>query len=60
MDGIFNFLRSDLFLSLIGGFALGTAGLALVQPANATASAGESSQSISIEGPSYETAPINL
>lgn len=56
MDGIFNFLRSDLFLSLMGGFALGTAGLALVQPATAKASAGGSSHSISIEGPSYETA----
>ena len=56
MDGIFNFLRSDLFLSLMGGFALGAAGLALVQPATAKASAGGSSYSISNEGPSYETA----
>jgi hypothetical protein len=59
MNRFFSFLRSDLFLSLIGGFALGTAGLALVQPANAQVRAGGSTQSISIEGPSYETAPLN-
>ena len=58
MDGIFNFLRSDLFLSLMGGFALGAAGLALAQPANAQESAARFKQSISIEGQSYETAPI--
>jgi hypothetical protein len=35
MDRIFNFVRSDLFLSLAGGFALGVAGLAVIQPASA-------------------------
>jgi hypothetical protein len=35
MNQIFNFLRSDLFLSLAAGFALGAAGLALVKPAYA-------------------------
>ena len=34
MNQIFNFLRSDLFLSA-AGFALGAAGLALVKPAYA-------------------------
>ena len=36
MDSIFNFLRSDLFLSLLGGFALGAAGLAIIKPASAS------------------------
>lgn len=49
MDGIFNFLRSDLFLSLIGGFALGMAGLALVQPATASQGVVEAGPSISID-----------
>lgn len=35
MDSIFHFLRSDLFLSLLGGFTLGVAGLTFIQPANA-------------------------
>ena len=48
MDSIFNFVRSDLFLSLMGGFALGVAGLALIQPANAGEVAFEAGQSISI------------
>ncbi|MES2782079.1 MAG: hypothetical protein V4657_04740 [Pseudomonadota bacterium] len=51
MDGIFNFLRSDLFLSLMGGFALGAAGLALVQPATANEVAVDAAQSISIDAP---------
>jgi len=48
MDGIFNFVRSDLILSLMGGFALGLAGLALIQPAAAGEVAFEAGQSISI------------
>lgn len=48
MDGIFNFVRSDLFLSLMGGFALGVAGLALIPPANAGEVTVEAGQSISI------------
>ncbi len=58
MDGIFNFLRSDLFLSLMGGFALGAAGVALIQPANAQMRDSRYTQSMSIEGPSYESAPL--
>jgi hypothetical protein len=35
MKRIFSFMRSELFLSIAGGFALGLAGLSLVQPASA-------------------------
>lgn len=54
MDGIFNFLRSDLFLSLFGGFALGVAGLALIKPASASDAMVKSEQSISIGSASHE------
>lgn len=36
MNRCISFMRSELFLSLAGGFALGLAGLALVKPASAT------------------------
>jgi hypothetical protein len=36
MTKLFSFARSELFLSLIGGFALGVAGMALIKPASAT------------------------
>ena len=36
MNRLTSFVRSDLFLSLAGGFALGLAGMALVKPASAT------------------------
>jgi hypothetical protein len=42
MDRIFSFLRSELFLSMVGGFALGLAGMALVKPASATSEKNES------------------
>jgi hypothetical protein len=42
MTRIFHFLRSELFLSLAGGFALGLAAMALVKPASATAEKTES------------------
>lgn len=48
MDRIFNFVRSDLFLSLAGGFALGVAGLALIKPANAQSVDVEASRSITV------------
>ena len=35
MTRMIAFFRSDLFLSLVGGFALGIAGIALVRPASA-------------------------
>ncbi|MBL0925800.1 MAG: hypothetical protein IBJ12_15215 [Sphingomonadaceae bacterium] len=51
MDRIFNFVRSDLFLSLAGGFALGVAGLALVKPANADSGNVEAARSIVVGAP---------
>jgi hypothetical protein len=36
MNRFFSFLRSELFLSIAGGFALGFAGMALVKPASAS------------------------
>lgn len=53
MDGIFNFLRSDLFLSLFGGFALGVAGLALIKPATASDVTVEATQSITVGNAPY-------
>lgn len=35
MNRLIAFFRSELFLSLAGGFALGIAGIALVRPASA-------------------------
>jgi hypothetical protein len=35
------FFRSDLFLSLAGGFALGIAGIAMVKPASAEVERGD-------------------
>jgi hypothetical protein len=35
MKRISSFMRSELFLSIAGGFALGVAGMALVKPASA-------------------------
>ena len=54
MDRIFNFVRSDLFLSLAGGFALGVAGLAIAQPASADIGGVEAAKSISVGAPVYE------
>ena len=49
MACIFNFLRSDLFLSLLGGFALGIVGLTLIKPAVANHIAAEAAHSITID-----------
>jgi len=54
MNRIFNFVRSDLFLSLAGGFALGVAGLAAVKPASAGIGHVEAAKSISVGAPVYE------
>ncbi len=35
MHRLINLARSDLFLSLLGGFALGVAGMAVIKPATA-------------------------
>lgn len=55
MDGIFNFLRSDLFLSLLGGFAIGVAGLAFIKPAIANDVTVEATQSLSIGNAPHES-----
>jgi hypothetical protein len=54
MDRMFNLVRSDLFLSLAGGFALGVAGLAVVKPANADSGNVEAARSISVGAPVHE------
>ncbi len=59
MTGIFNFVRSELFLSLAGGFALGVAGLAVIKPASADIGHAEVSRVISVGAPVYEEATPN-
>lgn len=54
MNRIFNFVRSELFLSLAGGFALGVAGLAVIKPASADIGHAEALRSISVGAPVYE------
>jgi hypothetical protein len=49
MRQIFSFVRSELFLSIIGGFALGVTGMALVKPASATSEKAEAG-AVLIEG----------
>ena len=56
MDRLYNFVRSDLFLSLAGGFALGLAGLAIIKPASANDQNAEATRPVSVGGPSYEAA----
>jgi hypothetical protein len=52
MNRLTNFVRSDLFLSLIGGFALGLAGLAFIKPATAE-SRNDQTKSVTVETPDY-------
>ncbi len=54
MNRIFNFVRSDLFLSLAGGFALSVAGLAVIQPASADIGRSGAAKSISVGAPIHE------
>jgi hypothetical protein len=49
MNRFSSFLRSELFLSLIGGFALGVAGMALVKPASASLEKSEA-RAVLVEG----------
>jgi hypothetical protein len=56
MNRIFNFVRSDLFLSLAGGFALGVAGLTIVKPANADIGQVEAVKSIMVGASANEEA----
>lgn len=53
MTKIFDFLRSDLFLSLLGGFALGAAGLTLVKPATAGSGDMAVEKTISVGEPAH-------
>ncbi len=48
MNRILNFVRSDLFLSLAGGFALGVAGMAVVKPASAGSNTDFEARSITV------------
>lgn len=54
MDHIFDFVRSDLFLSLLGGFALGVAGLTLINPAKANQGEVEATGSILVGASIHE------
>ena len=55
MSRIFKFVRSELFLSLAGGFALGVAGIAIVKPASADVGDVNVSMAISVGAPINET-----
>jgi hypothetical protein len=59
MDRLYNLVRSDLFLSLAGGFALGVAGLAILKPANANDHSAEATRSVYVGDPLYEAAAQN-
>ncbi len=50
MTRLIHFMRSDLFLSLVGGFALGVAGMTWLKPATAVTQS-DNSRSISVEAP---------
>lgn len=51
MTRIFDFLRSELFLSLAGGFALGIAGMTMVKPASADSGDAAIERAISVGEP---------
>ncbi len=54
MSRLINFAKSELFLSMAGGFALGLAGIALVKPASADSN-DHLSRSITVSTPDYES-----
>ncbi len=58
MNRLLNFVRSDLFLSLAGGFALGLAGMAVVKPASAVSDI-DSGRSVSVGAPNYVEVEFN-
>ncbi len=58
MIRILTFIRSDLFLSLVGGFALGIAGMAMVKPASATSESADS-KALQIEAPAHANSDTN-
>jgi hypothetical protein len=50
MNRLIKLVRSDLFLSLVGGFALGVAGMAVIKPA-AAGSEMDSARSVTVGAP---------
>jgi hypothetical protein len=50
MNRLMKLVRSDLFLSLVGGFALGLAGMAVIKPA-AAGSEMDNARSVSVGAP---------
>jgi hypothetical protein len=52
MTRLIAFLRSDLILSLVGGFAIGIAGIAMVKPASAGSERHES-RAVIIDTPDH-------
>jgi hypothetical protein len=54
MNRFLNFVRSELFLSIAGGFALGMAGMAVIKPANADSHAQFETRSISVSALNHD------
>ena len=52
MNRLVDLIRSDLFLSLAGGFALGIAGMAVIKPASAE-SGHDIERSVTVETPDH-------
>ena len=52
MNRLMKLVRSDLFLSLAGGFALGLAGMAVIKPA-AAGSEMDSARSVTVGAPAH-------
>jgi hypothetical protein len=52
MNRLIKLVRSDLFLSLAGGFALGLAGMAVIKPATA-GSEMDAARSVTVGAPIY-------
>jgi hypothetical protein len=52
MNRLFDLVKSDLFWSIAGGFALGLAGISVIKPASA-GSGEELAKSVTVEIPDY-------
>lgn len=55
MNRLFDLVKSDLFWSIAGGFALGLAGLSVIKPASA-GNREELAKSVTVEIPDYAPA----
>ncbi len=55
MDRLFDLVKSDLFWSIAGGFALGLAGISVIKPASA-GNREELAKSVTVEIPDYAPA----